>query len=93
MTRCLNCGRRTEGSRCPTCARRHDDWQKRRKIRDGWTWGEIRARVHERDQACVRCGSRRQLQVHHRVPLASGGSNDLTNLELLCRACHKSLVS
>jgi 5-methylcytosine-specific restriction endonuclease McrA len=91
MTRCLN-GRRTEGSHCTTCARRHDQWQTRRKIRDGWTWGEIRARVHERDEACVRCGSRRRLQVHHRVPLRDGGTNELGNLELLCGRCHRLTV-
>lgn len=32
ITRCLNCVRRTEGSRCATCRRRHDDWQARRKM-------------------------------------------------------------
>jgi 5-methylcytosine-specific restriction endonuclease McrA len=88
-TRCLNCGRRTTGSRCPTCTRRHDDWQARRKIANGWQWGELRRRVHERDQACVRCGSHRRLQVHHRMPLRDGGSNELANLELLCHRCHK----
>jgi hypothetical protein len=31
----------------------------------------------------------RRLQVHHRVPLRDGGSNELGNLELLCRDCHK----
>ncbi len=87
-TRCLDCGTRTRGSRCNTCTRRHDDWQARRKIRDGWTWGEIRNRVHVRDGACVRCGSHRRLQVHHRVPLRDGGGNDLSNLELLCDECH-----
>ncbi len=86
--RCLNCGRRTTGSRCPACTHQRDDWQARRKIRDGWTWGEIRNRVHERDGASVRCGSDRRLQVHHRVPLAAGGSNELSNLELLCHRCH-----
>lgn len=87
-TRCLDCGRRIQGSSCPTCTRRHDDWQARRKIRDGWTWGEIRNRVRERDGACVRCGSRRRLQVHHRVPLRDGGGNERGNLELLCARCH-----
>ena len=56
MTRCLDCGRRTRGSRCPACTRRYDDWQTRRRMPNGWKWGEIRTRVHERDQACVRCG-------------------------------------
>jgi len=56
---------------------------------NGWGWGEVRARVRERDQACVRCSSTRRLQVHHRVPLRDGGSNELSNLELLCARCHR----
>ena len=30
------------------------------------------------------------LEVDHRIPLSEGGSNDLDNLWLLCRDCHKS---
>ena len=29
-----------------------------------------------------------QLEVHHLTALKEGGSNDLTNLESLCRDCH-----
>jgi 5-methylcytosine-specific restriction endonuclease McrA len=31
------------------------------------------------------CGSRRFLEVEHRTPFARGGTNELANLELLCR--------
>jgi len=89
VVHCLDCGVLTKQSRCEGCARRHDDWQARRKIPHGWKWGEIRARVYERDGACVRCSSIRRLQVHHRVPLHAGGSNELSNLELLCARCHR----
>jgi 5-methylcytosine-specific restriction endonuclease McrA len=69
--------------------RRRADWQTRRKIRSGWKWGELRAAVHIRDRACVRCGSpSAHLEVHHVVPLACGGSNRLENLDLVCRPCH-----
>jgi 5-methylcytosine-specific restriction endonuclease McrA len=34
----------------------------------------------------IRCGSRYQLQVDHIVSLADGGSNDVENLQTLCRA-------
>jgi 5-methylcytosine-specific restriction endonuclease McrA len=61
----------------------------RREIRDGWTWGEIRRRVHERDGGCARCGSHRRLKVHRRIALLDGGSNELSNLELLCARCHR----
>ena len=86
---CLDCGTPTRGARCARCARR-DDWSERRKIRTGWDWGKLRAHVHARDRVCVRCGEAKGLEVHHRVSLAHGGTNDLTNLELRCRRCHRA---
>ena len=84
MTRpCLQCGALTSGSYCRRCG-----WSARRKINSGWDWGKRRAAVRTRDGACVRCGSTDRLQVHHRVPVAEGGGNDLGNLELLCHRCH-----
>ena len=53
MTRCLNCGRRTEGSRCPTCTQRHDDWQARRKIPERLEVGrDPRPRPRTRPRLC-----------------------------------------
>ncbi|PIV82189.1 hypothetical protein COW53_00200 [bacterium CG17_big_fil_post_rev_8_21_14_2_50_64_8] len=37
------------------------------------------------------CGHAQFLEVHHRVPAAAGGSNDLQNLVVLCSRCHRSL--
>jgi 5-methylcytosine-specific restriction endonuclease McrA len=49
--------------------------------------------VLKRDHfACVRCGASGggvQLEVHHRVPFAKGGSDNLSNLETLCFACNR----
>ena len=49
--------------------------------------------VLKRDQfACVRCGSSGvgvRLEVHHRVPFAKGGSDNLSNLETLCYECNR----
>jgi 5-methylcytosine-specific restriction endonuclease McrA len=45
--------------------------------RDGWR--------------CVRCGSFRNLQAHHKVHRGLGGANRLDvpeNLETICNACH-----
>ncbi|MBD7935924.1 HNH endonuclease [Cytobacillus sp. Sa5YUA1] len=38
---------------------------------------------------CFNCGTTSEaFHVHHIVPLAIGGTNRLTNLSLLCEACH-----
>lgn len=93
---CLGCGILTRaGSWCPSCqARRQPDWAARRRVGNGWAWGRIRDHVRARDgNTCVRCGSSHNLEVHHRVPLAHGGTNSLDNLETLCHACHRRRVS
>lgn len=36
---------------------------------------------------CRTCKSTRELRVHHRIPLSKGGTNELRNLVLLCKAC------
>jgi len=46
--------------------------------------------VHKRDKSCVRCGTKTALQVDHIVPITFGGGvADVTNLQLLCKQCHK----
>jgi 5-methylcytosine-specific restriction endonuclease McrA len=37
---------------------------------------------------CEGCGTTENLSVNHKIPLALGGNNDWTNLEILCRKCH-----
>jgi hypothetical protein len=37
----------------------------------------------------TRCGQRRWIQIHHRTPVARGGTNDLNNLETLCFRHHQ----
>jgi 5-methylcytosine-specific restriction endonuclease McrA len=54
----------------------------------------VRRRVLARDGhrcATPGCGSTGSLEIHHRVPVSSGGSNDPSNLVTLCRSCHQSL--
>jgi hypothetical protein len=36
------------------------------------------------------CGSRRWLDLHHRVPVHQGGANSLANITTLCRAHHQA---
>ena len=37
---------------------------------------------------CGNCGSIKDIEVHHIVPIASGGTNRYTNLAALCSDCH-----
>ena len=39
---------------------------------------------------CSKCGSQPYLHVHHIKPLSKGGSNELSNLKLLCKKCHSN---
>ena len=50
----------------------------------------IRKLIFIRDNyCCVKCGSKKNLEIHHIIPHARGGSNRLENLQLLCRRCNR----
>ena len=38
---------------------------------------------------CETCGAVTGLQIHHKIPLAGGGTNRLENLAVLCMSCHR----
>lgn len=52
-------------------------------------WPAIATEQIRREPQCRRCGSRKNLEAHHIVPLHSGGSNRFDNLMTLCYTCHK----
>lgn len=59
----------------------------------GRAWMQTRQRIMQRDNCtCADCGAIRiDHEVDHRVPLEQGGSNDDSNLQLLCSGvgrCH-----
>ncbi|MGG3443836.1 HNH endonuclease [Bacillus nitratireducens] len=37
---------------------------------------------------CANCGETNDLDIHHIVPLAKGGTNRVSNLVMLCLECH-----
>ena len=37
---------------------------------------------------CARCGSEKNIEMHHMIPLAMGGNTDPRNCISLCRDCH-----
>jgi hypothetical protein len=55
-------------------------------------WVELRMQVLARDgYRCANCPATHGLHVHHIVPLSKGGTNQLSNLIVLCEDCHKKL--
>lgn len=47
--------------------------------------------VSKQEMKCNKCNKedKKKLQIDHIKPLASGGSNDISNLQALCASCHK----
>jgi 5-methylcytosine-specific restriction enzyme A len=54
---------------------------------------EVRKYVFQRDKyQCQSCGitdTETKLSIDHIIPLASGGSNDMSNLHTLCIICNR----
>ncbi len=67
--------------------------QKRRRIRQApRLYAELRRIILERDGwRCQKCGSFRNLDVHHMRWRSALGDDAETNLITLCRECHQML--
>lgn len=54
---------------------------------------EVRKNIFERDsfqcQSCGKTGLKTNLNIDHIIPLARGGSNDISNLQTLCQTCNQ----
>ena len=54
---------------------------------------EVRTYIYQRDKYhCQSCGKTHQetnLTIDHIIPLARGGTNDLSNLQTLCFTCNQ----
>jgi 5-methylcytosine-specific restriction endonuclease McrA len=51
-------------------------------------WARRSSDQLDSDDGCEKCGSARNLHVHHRTRIADGGSHQADNLEVLCEKCH-----
>ncbi len=55
---------------------------------------EVQREVYERDDGkCVYCGSIKNLEFDHIIPLVKGGSNTTKNIQLLCQKCNRKKSS
>jgi len=63
--------------------------------RYGKAWRQIRSIYVNAHPFCELCEKEGRLvpveEVHHKVPLAQGGTNDFDNLMSLCHACHNAI--
>jgi len=51
---------------------------------------DVRFFVWRRDQGrCVKCGSKKNLEFDHIIPISEGGSNSERNIQLLCQECNR----
>jgi 5-methylcytosine-specific restriction endonuclease McrA len=52
---------------------------------------DVKMFVWQRDGGkCVRCGSNRNLEFDHIIPVVMGGANTARNLQLLCEGCNRA---
>lgn len=53
----------------------------------------VREYVFQRDgfrcRGCGKSSTEVQLQIDHIIPIAQGGSNDISNLQTLCKTCNR----
>jgi len=96
------CGRLTEGRYCDehrqttqhyyNCYERDSDTNKRY----GRAWRRMRLQYIQAHPLCEKCQSEGRLtaadEVHHILPLASGGTNDEGNFMALCKSCHSKIT-
>jgi 5-methylcytosine-specific restriction endonuclease McrA len=54
----------------------------------GHAWTKLRAKLLADCPYCVWCGSVERLSVDHIVPRNQGGTDDLSNLRVLCFSCN-----
>jgi 5-methylcytosine-specific restriction enzyme A len=48
-----------------------------------------RSYVFDRDgHQCQTCGATENLTIDHIIPLAQGGTNDISNFQTLCQSCN-----
>lgn len=65
--------------------------------RYGYTWRKIRKMYLTAHPLCEMCRANGRYvaaeEVHHKQPLADGGTHDFDNLMALCKSCHSRITA
>lgn len=88
---CIDCGALADGARCPDCLTRLNRDRGSPQSR-GYTrqWNNAAKALKRRQQTCTMCGTADDLTVDHIVPKVAGGTDDRSNLQVLCRRCNSA---
>jgi 5-methylcytosine-specific restriction endonuclease McrA len=70
--------------------RRASDKARRRGAVGSFTPEEWNAKMLAHGGACVQCGSTSHIEIDHIIPISKGGTNNIENLQPLCRSCNAS---
>ena len=74
---------------CPNCGTLLNEREGRQHIP-----GHLRHKVFQRDgYRCVECGATSKettLEIDHIIPVSRGGTNDIDNLQTLCKECNRA---
>jgi 5-methylcytosine-specific restriction protein A len=79
-------------------ARQYEKYERAPETRKfyGGAWRAVRKRFLLEHPLCEDCERRGRLtparEVHHIIPLRSGGTNEPTNLRALCKPCHSAIT-
>ncbi len=88
VTRCLDCGSRTHGSRCASCQRRRELARTTASGRNTYAWQQLRERRKQIDgHRCVYCGGADDLTVDLHPRLR--GNHRLATLDDCVTACRR----
>lgn len=68
----------------------HTRRARKRSAPGTYTDAEFQALCTDCGNICLRCGQLAPLTVDHVIPLSKGGSNDISNLQPLCKSCNSS---